>query len=312
MVIKFIDDYKKAKANIDPRIRKNGAYPLNFEYVVEDRLREGAILDIEVSKDGKTVRLTDKDAVSRLPGYNSVSITDINLLGDDGIEILKSKGDLIDAKQYYGKPLSGINPSIDALSVFNVSYNRSVFDKDGIEMQVSNYFKGAIPCADIKQEDNDAIIGLLLSAGNIMPIFYGDKFEIPTNSASAIVDILSRDEDNPAIAYRTRVERGKSADLSDYAITNYSMGFINSPWPELLRISSGETFADNIDGIWEVRKDSLRSASGDIDEIINVCTDLFSEGLEESNTKKLNLSEYNALRQKVDKVLESREKGKSI
>jgi len=311
MVVKFKDDYLKAIEGMNPLIRKNGAYNLNFEYVVEDRLHAGALLDVEVFNDGKAVRLIDYDTSNLNIGFNVSTVTDIYLLNDDGIEVLKSRGDLADANGYYGRPSTGAKPSDDIQTVLNVSYNRSVYDKDGIEMINESYFKGGIPCGSAKLEDNDSIVELILSAGNIMPIFYGEEVEIPTNSANSILDIYIRDDENPAIATRTRVERGKTTDLDDYAITNSSMGFINSPWPELLSIPSGETFADNIDGEWTIRKESIRSGYDTVEEIVDACTHMFREQLENSNTKRLNLKEYDALKEKIELVIKNKEDSKT-
>ena len=305
MIVNFKEDYVKAVEKLDPRIKNNGAFKLNFEYKAEDRIHEGAQLEITTSEDGKSVRLIDKKGSQIDFDFKSSAavVIDVNLRDDDGLEVIQSRGDLLDADYYYKSPTSVSKNDKNALSVLSVSYIRSLYDKAGIEMQVINYSNSGIPCGSFDYSNIDSMISVLLSAGNLMPIFYGKKTELPTNSANAIINTITRDEENPCLLIRTRLERGKSADLDDFAITSYAMGMVDCNWGEILSFGE-EPFADYIDGMWEVRTSALRTGAGDIEAIKEACTQDFSDRLEKSNTKRFCPVEYKALREKIDKVLE--------
>jgi hypothetical protein len=235
-----------------------------------------------------------------------MTVIDVTLTEDDGIEVVRSDGELVDADDYYKSPLAGMRPECDIQGILSVNYIRNRFDKDGIEMENTEYFKTGVLVEENLFRIEDIFEEKLLSEGILKPVFLKNQTIVPSNSDYGVLIDTRRDENNPAIVYKDKFEIDNNTTKKLYRQEKHEMGLVEDSWPELLRIKDYNIFAtkEKLEDEWEVVKESIRGGDRTLDEAISLATEVFNDRLESSNTKFYKFKEYDALRTKCNEALD--------
>ncbi len=312
MKINYIGDYKEQIAKLDSKITNNPAFKHNVEYIVEDLLHNGELVDLEILND-TSAKIIVNPKILNIPNRKTITMTayEINMQKDGGFEVIKSKGEVIDGTDYYSNPMVGKRPSEDIKGILNVIYDRNVFDSDGIQIQSTNYFKCGYPVKENCFKNEELLKKYLLTDGELKPVFDNEKIIIPNISECSIIKDVQRNKNNPALAFVDKYERAKSNARNDFSKVSHKLGMIDGYWPEVLKVEDYNLFAsrEKEEDNFEVLKDTMRGGNISLEEAVKNATNIFSDILEESNTKRNGLIEYLVLRSKCNDVIEELSKG---
>jgi len=173
-------------------------------------------------------------------------------------------------------------------------------------VQTSNYIKTKTLIKENCFKDDNILKDYLLRDGEMKPTFHNDKVVFPAVSELSVYKDIQRNPNNPALAYIDKYERTSSTARNDFSKTSHKLGLISRYWPEVLRVDDANIFATlSEDGkTYEVIKDAMRGGNISLEEAIINATNIFSDALEESNTKHNGLNEYLTLRLRCDEALE--------
>jgi hypothetical protein len=297
MIIRTKDEYLKYKAELLPEVKDNRAFITSFEVYVEDMLHQGIPLDVTVTDEGKKMRVIENIRVDNFKNNKdaSLKVLDANLMEDNSLEVIRSTGTLTDADLYFDTHKS--LKRVEAKSMLSTFYERQEFDREGIEVIRTNYSKTGYPLKNINYDNELALKEELLSEKH-MPKFDGSGVILPEVSNNAVVESYGRVATNPALCMYHRYERGPSDRAFDKTPTTFSLGMVSPDWPEMLRLTSYNVFADRIDGEWKVRKGTIYEAETFEETIRNVSLG-YEDRLEHSMTKRNNLPEYDILKERL-------------
>ena len=298
MIIRTKDEYLKFKEQLIPEIKENRAFKTSFEVYVDDMLHQGIPLDVEVNDEGKKIRVIEDARIDNFAYAKSTSIKvlDANIMEDDSLEVIRSTGTLVDADVFYNSHKS-IKRNEEAKSILSTFYERQEFDREGIEVIRTNYSKTGYPLKGINYDNDLALKEELLSPKH-MPTFDGSGVKLPEVSNNAVVESYGRVATNPALCMYHRYERGPSDKPFDKTPTTFSLGMVSYDWPEMLRVSSYNVFADRINGEWKVRKGTIYEKET-FEETIRDVSLRYEDYLEGSMTKRNNLPEYQILKERL-------------
>ena len=298
MVIKTKGEYKKFINELSTEIRAREAFHHHFEIWLEDTLREGISVDMNILDDGQKLHVVRDFRRNDFLGMKDTHVAtyDINLLEDGGIEIIEANVGLTETKDYNKRHL--VKAPQESKSVFSSFFERKRYDADDVEMSRVDYFESDCPIYDINYDDEAGLLKMLESPQH-KPIMEDDKADFPTVAYNSSLIRTDRIEENPAIGIYT-VET-KRAMYDDPGTKDIYVGMIDPSWPEQLKMEFEDRFAHRKEDKWETIEGSIYSGAT-FEENIERVTNTWKNKIEESLTKRYNLPQYEALKERINKV----------
>ena len=127
MVIKTKGEYKKFINELSTEIRAREAFHHHFEIWLEDTLREGISVDMNILDDGQKLHVVRDFRRNDFLGMKDTHVAtyDINLLEDGGIEIIEANVGLTETKDYNKRHL--VKAPQESKSVFSSFFEIVLF-----------------------------------------------------------------------------------------------------------------------------------------------------------------------------------------
>lgn len=297
------EEYEEFKRSTLPKeMVEHPAFREACDWTVGYFFSNGYSIDVGLSDDNKSlfVRTNAKVFRGTEDPHSVMQGIDITLDNNGGLSKTMTYGDLYDAVPYYRRYSQAGNSSLNISqidSVLSTSYTHIIYDKNGIVMASSNYFKSDWGLNCQRFDDENQFRNQLFSNGWHKPSewSYDGSPKIPSFCKGAYVTRTIRDPEHPGLANLYSQEVGNNGMITK---TKSSLGYVHGEWPDILRVDYYEVYAELKDGNWEVT-DEFKSyyPNMSVEEIREMLALRFDEALEKSETKKYRFGKYNVLKE---------------
>ena len=300
MKISSQSEYEEFKRTLPEEMVGHPAFRMACDWKVDDYFSEGLTAEMELSEDKKSLFIR-----SSVKTYRNDSLphsvkrgVDIVLEGNGMLSSTETYGELHDAVPYYQAVDSGHrNLSFGQYdSVLSTSYTHKVYDKNGIELSTSNYYKSGWGLTHVRYDDEREFGIQLFSSGFHKPRSWGydGRPDVPQFSYGANVGGIVRDPVHPGLATLYSYKCGYNGFPEE---TRTFRAHVHGEWPDVLRVDHYEIFAEYKDGHYEVTDEFKRFYPDmSVEDIEKMEALYFVDALEGSKTKESNYGRYEALR----------------
>ena len=295
-----INDYKSSLTGM-PRLFVENP---EFNNMVDSEIirsfnRKG---ETKVFNSGNSIYLEESPTIENVNGSVIVkqTVLDARLLSDNRLEVVKITGNMYTAKSYYKQV--DLN---DGEFVYDVNCERHVFDRNGIELANSSYYKSGLKVQNNPSKSlKDIITKEITDEDVVIPKSWDDRSgpALPKKSEGAYVSGSQRMSGNFEFDGYTGVQRNYTYSVIEKNIPKYHTEYlarVSRKWPE--RLSFDEfglmRFAErDKDGIIRPTEMYKEYSLGEL------CSS-FSFGvllsLDKSMTKEYSKQQYEALKRKL-------------
>lgn len=303
MKIRNKEEYEEFKRSTLPKeMVEHPAFREACDWTVGGFFSNGYSIDVELSADNKSLFVKTNAKVFRGTDdpHSVMQGIDITLDNNGGLSKTMTYGELYDAVPYYHRYSQAGNSSLNISqidSVLSTSYTHIIYDKNGIVMASSNYYKSDWGLNCQRFDDENKFRSQLFSNGWHKPSewSYDGRPKIPHYCKGAYVAGTIRDPEHPGLANLYSQEVGNNGMITK---TKSSLGYVHGEWPDILRVDHYEVYAELKDGNWEVT-DEFKSyhPNMSVEEIRKMLALRFDDALEGSETKKYRSGKYIALKE---------------
>lgn len=303
MKIRNKEEYEEFKKSTLPKeMVEHPAFREACDWTVSEFFSNGYSIDVELSNDNKSLFVRTNAKVFRgteLP-HSVMQGIDITLDNNGGLSKTMTYGELYDAVPYYHRYSQAGNSSLNVNqidSVLSTSYTHTIYDKNGIVMASSNYYKPDWGLNCQRFDDENKFRSQLFSNGWHKPSEWSidGRPKIPSFCKDAYIVGTVRDPEHPGLANLYQQEVGYNGMITK---TKSYLGCVHGEWPDILRVDHYEVYAELKDGNWEVT-DEFKSfyPNMSVEEIKEMLALRFVDALEGSETKKYRSGKYIALKE---------------
>ena len=309
MRISSQSEYEEFKRTLPEEMVRHPAFIMACDWKVGDFFSDGFIVEMELSEDKRSlfVRSNVKTFKNyRLP-HSVQRGVDIVLEGNGMLTSTETYGKLYDAVPYYQNyqtvDSGDRNISFGQYdSVLTTTYTHKVYDKNGIELSTSNYYKPEWGLTRVRYGDEREFEAQLFSNGNHKPSSwsYDGRPILPQLNYGARVGGIVRDPAHPGLATLYNYICGYNGFPKE---TRTFRAHVHSEFPDVLRVDPYEVFAEYKNGHYEVT-DVYKEFYPDmsVEEIEKMEALRFAAALEGSETKRSRHDRYEVLKERTEKA----------
>ena len=306
MIIRDVKELANVLSQLSSELANNKVFRSRIEYEIYRMIENTHEVEVFISENGNKVRFVAGENIVRndvIP-KNTINALDYEIKSDGTLEKLSTYATLYEANSFY----AGRNdrPSFNVSSVLATSYQRSLYDKNGIETSYSDYSKFGWPLTGVHYTDTKEFRTQVFSPNLHMPRewnLYGPYD--PNYAMGSSVTGTIRDPKYPGLA------TVYSYDLEGFnAMPKNRKTFlaeIHGEYPERIRVDEWGKFATFEDGEWKVYDPYDVYGGKTLEEIIIEKVNNYKNVLESSKTHMYDRYDsenyYNILKEMVDESI---------